>query len=243
MDLEIHILTPPGDNYIYVCRYGQSKAFVVDPGRADTVSACLRQHRLRLTHILLTHHHGDHIYGVPDLKRQTGCKVIGSDPIQIPLIDISVSGGQQIALDKLSIAVIATPGHTQSSVCYFMPIQPCNPIPRVWTGDTLFVGGCGRIFECDPTTMYRSLHSLAALPDETEVYCGHEYSIENFRFASALCPDQIVYRDRLKEVESLVRSHCSAVPSTIAREKQTNIFLRADSVEQFAHLRGLKDHF
>ena len=152
---------------------------------------------------------------------------------------------------------MATPGHTRTSVCYYVPPQTDDEPGVVYTGDTLFVGGCGRLVECDAATMWESLQKLAALPPETLVYCGHDYTLENYEFAVAIAPDSRRFRDRLAEVQKAVEYGHLTVPSTIAQERATNIFLRADnpqikaalgmpdaeSHEVFAELRRRKDLF
>jgi hydroxyacylglutathione hydrolase len=232
-----------GDNYIYLCRATDGGAFVVDPGQAAVVLQALKARGGRLTHILLTHHHGDHTGGAARLRDLTGCRVVGADTIEVPLIDTIAAGGEEFAFGGLRIKTISTPGHTRDSVCYFLPAQPGIPTPILFTGDTLFVGGCGRVFECDAGTMWRSLNALAALPEETCVYCGHEYTVENYRFAARFFPRDAEYARRLAEALAAVQAGRPMVPSTIATEKRSNAFLRAGSIESFAHLRGLKDRF
>jgi hydroxyacylglutathione hydrolase len=239
--MDIEILTF-GDNYIYLCRTADG-AFVVDPGQAAVVLGALKARGGQLTHLLLTHHHGDHTGGTARLRELTGCRVMGADRVEMPLIDTIASGGEDFVIGGLHVRTLATPGHTRDSVCYFLPAQPGNPTPIVFTGDTLFVGGCGRVFECDAGTMWRSLSKLAALPEETQVYCGHEYTEENYRFAARFFPHDAEYACRLAEAQAAVRSGRPTVPSTIAAEKRANAFLRAESVESFAHLRSMKDRF
>lgn len=240
MDIEIQA---NGDNYIYICRTTDNSVFVVDPGNAAGVLAALDARGERLTHILLTHHHGDHTGGAAEIRYRMGCRVVGADPRQIPLIDTVVSDKQEIAVGGLRIQILATPGHTRDSVCYYVPEQSGHPTPSVFTGDTLFVGGCGRVLECDAGTMWRSLCTLAALPDSTQVYCGHEYSVENFRFATKFFPNDPEYARRLAESQNTIRAGRPTVPSTLSAEKRTNVFLRSGSAETFSHLRGLKDRF
>ncbi len=240
--MDIEILTF-GDNYIYLCRTADGVAFVVDPGQAAAVLAALKARGGRLTHVLLTHHHGDHTGGAARLREQTDCHVVGGDRVEVPVIDTVAAGGEEFAIGGVQVRTIATPGHTCDSVCYFLPAQPGNPTPMVFTGDTLFVGGCGRVFECDAGTMWRSLNDLAALPEETRVYCGHEYTVENYHFATKFFPRDAEYACKLAEAQAAVRAGRPMIPSTIAAEKRANVFLRAGSVESFAHLRGLKDRF
>jgi hydroxyacylglutathione hydrolase len=216
-----------GDNYIYVYRLTDSEVLVVDPTDAAQVLDRLERQGLTLTTILVTHHHWDHTAGVTALKSQTDCRVVSADPRRIKGTNHVVSDGDRIAVEGREIAVLGTPGHTRSCVCYYLhPLGP-GTAGIVWTGDTLFVGGCGRPMECDASVLWRSLVKVAALPDETLVYCGHDYTAENYEFALTIEPDNEAVRRRLRDVEETARQGVPSVPSTVAREKATNIFLRA----------------
>jgi hydroxyacylglutathione hydrolase len=246
-----------GSNFIYLHPYGDGGAFVVDPGDAPVVLQVLKQHGLRLTAILVTHHHWDHVAGAADLHTQTGCEVIGTDRGLIPASDRTVADGAVLPFAEVSVHVIATPGHTRQSVCYYVPARNDDGPGVVYTGDTLFVGGCGRLFECDAATMWQSLQRLAALPNETLVYCGHDYTLENCEFAVTIDPDNRRFHDRLAEVQKTIEYGRLTVPSTMAQEKAANIFLQADQSrvktalgmtseppeEVFAELRRRKDLF
>ena len=178
------VITIPalGDNFIYLCRYEQGKAFAVDPCESVKVLNALKEHDLKLTHILITHHHGDHTGGVGKLKNTTGCSIIGADGRRITGIDKVVANGDIITIGDRQIKVIGTPGHTRTSVCYYMK-GTVDKAGIVWTGDTMFIGGCGRILECDANVLRESLLKIAALAEDTLVYCGHDYTIENYEFA------------------------------------------------------------
>jgi hydroxyacylglutathione hydrolase len=216
---DITVIPALGDNYIYLCRYGQGRAFVVDPGEARVVEAEIRKQRIELTHILLTHHHFDHTAGAAELKKKYGCDVI--------------NGGEALKLGELDIETIATPGHTKDSVCYYVTSGQWK---AVFTGDTLFVGGSGRPIECSRQQMWRSLEKVAALPEETEVYCGHDYTLDNYRFTLSIEPDN---QDVKKCIAELKAGKCP-VPSAIAQEKKTNVLLRAgcDSVKAAVGMEG-----
>ena len=233
------IITIPalGDNLIYVYRYDRSDSLVVDPGDSSAVVRILKEHGLALTTILVTHHHGDHTGGTAELKRKTGCTVIGGDRARTPGIDRLVEDGQILTLGDTRIQVIATPGHTRTSVCYYVPPSNGDKSGILWTGDTLFVGGCGRLLECDAQTMRQSLLRLASLPNETLVYCGHDYTLENYEFASSIEPDNPAVRQRLDEIKQAHRQGRPTVPSTMLQEKATNPFLRADTPELKAALK------
>jgi hydroxyacylglutathione hydrolase len=214
------VITIPalGDNYIYLCRYGQHNAFVVDPGDAGAVLETLEEHRLNLTHALATHHHFDHTAGMKHLNKKTGCDAIFGEKAQI------------FHVDNVNIQIIASPGHTQDSVCYYVePHEKKRGL--LFTGDTLFIGGCGRPIECDASIMWTSLQKIAALPDDTLVYPGHDYTEENYEFALTIEPNNEVVKKRLQEIRECQKTGKPTVPSSIGQEKATNIFLRADSLE------------
>jgi hydroxyacylglutathione hydrolase len=255
----VTVITIPalGDNFIYLVRYDGNDSFAVDPGDASLVLKSLKKHDLNLKAILLTHDHWDHVGGASELKRKTECEIIAGYEGRSRDIDKVVENGRILTMGDRKVEVLTTPGHTRTSVCYYM--QPPGDTQKgfVWTGDTLFAGGCGRLFECGPETMWESLLKLASLPDDTLVYCGHDYTLENYEFALSIEPDNKAVKKRLDEVrQAAIRSE-QTVPSTIAQEKATNVFLLADSpelrtalgmtqaraVEVFAELRRRKDRF
>jgi hydroxyacylglutathione hydrolase len=226
------VITIPalGDNYIYLCRYHQSNAFVVDPGDAGAVFNALEKHSLNLTHVLATHHHFDHVSGVKDLKRKTNCEIFGSDKNKISIIDQVVDDHGVIAVCGTHIKVITTPGHTRGCVCYY--VQPTkNHTGVLFTGDTLFIGGCGRPIECDASTLWDSLQKLAARPGDTLVYPGHDYTEENYEFALTIEPGNTLVKKALQAVKEWQRQGKPTVPSNIGHERATNVFLRADDPE------------
>jgi len=216
-----------GDNYVYVYPDDARNALVVDPSEASLVLDVLEQKRLTLTTVLVTHHHGDHTAGIRQVKAQTGCTVIAADERRIDGIDRTVAEGDRLAFGNREITVLATPGHTRTSVSYYVRPSTSGEPGMVWTGDTLFIGGCGRPMEEDATVLWESLTKLAALPDETLVYCGHDYTAENYEFALTIEPDNPLVRGELQAVQQAARQGRPSVPSTIAREKATNVFLRA----------------
>ena len=240
-----------GDNLIYLYRYNQSDCLAVDPG--ESMLKILKEQDLSLKMVLVTHHHWDHTGGVAELKKKTGCKVVGGDKRRIRGIDQSVKDGEILPVGDAEVHVIATAGHTSTSVCYYVPPSPTNASGILWTGDTLFVGGCGRLFESNARTMFESLQKLASLPDDTLVYCGHDYMVENYEFALSIQPDNQAIRLRLNDI----RQSGQTVPSTILEERTTNVFLlagtpelkaalnmpEAKGFEVFAELRRRKDIF
>jgi hydroxyacylglutathione hydrolase len=252
----VMVLRALADNFIYLHPCGDGRAFVVDPSDAAAVLRTLREHGLSLTAVLLTHHHWDHVAGAVDLRLQTHCDLVGVGHTLIPAPSRMVADSDILTLGKREVEVLATPGHTRASVCYY--VYPAAGMPGVvYTGDTLFVGGCGRVLEGDAATMWQSLRKLAALPPDTLVYCGHDYALENYEFALTIEPDNPRLRERLAEVQKAVEYGQLTVPSTIAQEKATNLFLQADrpalqaalglpdapAEQVFAELRRRKDLF
>ncbi len=215
----VTVISALGDNFVYLCRYGQGKAFVVDPGDARVVEAEIQKQRIELTHILLTHHHYDHTAGVAELKKKYCCEII--------------TGGKQLKLGEMNIETIEIPGHTKDSVCYYVTSGQGK---TVFTGDTLFVGGCGRPMECSRQVMWRSLEKLIVLPEETEVYCGHDYTLDNYQFALSIEPDN----QEIKKCVAELKSGKCPVPSSIGQEKRRNILLRAgcDRVKAALNMEG-----
>jgi hydroxyacylglutathione hydrolase len=253
------VITIPAfdDNFIYLYCYNQNHSLAVDPCDSSFVLRTLQEQDLSLKIILITHHHWDHVAGAVDLKRQTGCKIIGADKQRIPGIDSVVEDGHILSIGDRKIRVIATPGHTITSVCYYMEPSAGNKNGILWTGDTLFVGGCGRLLECNAQSMWDSLQKLASLPGDTLVYCGHDYTLENYEFASGIEPDNQAVKERLDQIRQLQTQGKLTVPSSISQEKIANCFLRAgtpelkaalgmqhsQTVDVFAELRRRKDVF
>lgn len=254
--LEIIQLPALTDNYIYLLHEPVSgETAAVDPADAEPVIVALREKGWRLSYIFNTHHHGDHVDGNLQLKRQTGCKIVGAktDNRRIPGIDIEVEHGDQLRLGEQIFEIIATPGHTLGHIVYY-----CAESEALFCGDTLFSLGCGRLFEGSAEQMWNSLQRLKALPGSTRIYCAHEYTQANGRFARTLEADNLQLQARLSEVDRLRNQQLSTLPSTIALELATNPFLREDSpsirsvvaaseadspIEVFARIRHMKDQF
>jgi hydroxyacylglutathione hydrolase len=226
------------DNYVYLARDRATGACAaVDPAVAEPVLAALDQRGWRLSHILNTHHHHDHVGGNLELKRRTGCTVVGNaeDAARIPGIDVRVRDGDEYALGASRAEVIAVSGHTVGHIAYWF--AGANVL---FCGDTLFALGCGRLFEGTASQMWHSLSRLRALPDETRVYCAHEYTEANAAFALTVDPENAALADRAEAVRAARRAGRPTVPSTMADERRTNPFLRADdpSLAQAAGLAG-----
>jgi hydroxyacylglutathione hydrolase len=226
------------DNYIWLLRQG-SRAAAVDPGDAAPVLEFLHGERLSLSSILITHHHQDHQGGIGNLlERFPGAEVCGPERESITGLTAPLRGGEQIRPARLDFAlrVLAVPGHTLGHLAYYG--EGC-----LFCGDALFAGGCGRLFEGTPAAMAESLARLAALPDDTRVYCAHEYTEANLRFALAVEPGNRALRRRADEVAVARAKAMPTVPSTLAVEKATNPFLRCGvpEVAAAARARGAAD--
>lgn len=210
------------DNYVWLLRNGRWAA-AVDPGEAEPVLDYLAREGLSLAAILNTHHHGDHVGGNADLLARFQVPVYGPKRERIEGVSRPVAEGQRVVLPELALelAVLDIPGHTVGHVAYY-------GANAVFCGDTLFACGCGRLFEGSPAEMYRSLQKLSDLPDDTRVYCAHEYTLANIRFARVVEPDNrdLVQREA-SEREAWERKQ-PTLPSTIGLEKRTNPFLRCD---------------
>lgn len=240
------------DNYIWLV-HDTTDAVVIDPGDAAVVTAALARRALTLRAILVTHHHPDHTGGVATLKTQTGATVYApaAEATRIAGVDQPVVDNQELAfaLPALTLRVLAVPGHTLGHVAYYAAAHAW-----LFCGDTLFSGGCGRLFEGSAAQMYASLQRLAALPADTRVYCAHEYTVANLRFAHALEPGNPQVRAALADAEARRHAGQATVPSTIGIERAINPFLRCGTasatvdptpaaVEIFAARRRQKDAF
>lgn len=227
---------PNGDNYIYVI-HDMTDAIVIDPGNSRAVMDFIGHNNLNLTAVFLTHHHHDHTDGALPLHKTTGCEVYGTQEPGNGIFK-QVTDGLSCSVGQISIQVIAVPGHTDDHVAFYLP--ECKAL---FTGDTLFVAGCGRVFTGRYEEMWKSLRRLGSFPDDTLVYCGHEYTEENLLFAAKVEPDNLAIQDALKRVRILLGMGKFSVPSTIGEEKQTNPFLRAMDAIAFEELRKRKDSF
>jgi hydroxyacylglutathione hydrolase len=210
------------DNYLWLIHNGNHAA-VVDPGDASPVLAALDAHRLSLVAILLTHHHADHVGGVPSLLQQFRVPVFGPLTEQIKNITAALAEGDCAVIPRLNLtlSVLDVPGHTRGHIAYVAAEQGW-----LFCGDTLFAGGCGRLFEGTPEQMIASLTKLAALPDSMQVYCAHEYTLSNLRFAREVEPSNEAIHARIRSEQTKRDQGDPTVPSTIGLEKLTNPFLR-----------------
>ncbi|MGQ0662201.1 MAG: hydroxyacylglutathione hydrolase [Pseudomonadota bacterium] len=255
MTLEIDHLVCLRDNYVWLLREPASGAVAaVDPSEAAPVKAKLDALGWRLTHILNTHHHPDHTGGNLALKERTGCTIVGpaADRARIPGIDIALADGESYAFGREIARVLDIPGHTRGHIALWF-----EAAEALFCGDTLFTLGCGRLFEGTPAQMWTSLGKLKRLPGTTRVYCGHEYTQSNARFALSVDPDNAELRARAARVDAARARGLPTVPATLAEECRTNPFLRADQpalarwvgapegdpVAIFAAIRSAKDRF
>jgi len=217
---EISFIPAFKDNYIWLLSAG-GRAIVVDPGESLPVLTRLAAAHLKLEAILVTHHHADHQGGIAALIEYDQVPVFGPGSESITALDRPLEGGETISLLGQSIEVLAVPGHTQGHLAYHWP-------GALFCGDTLFGAGCGRLFEGTPAQMHASLQRLAGLPDDTRVYCAHEYTEANLRFARAVEPNNAAIEARSAKVAELRTRGLPSVPSCLSEEKATNPFLRCD---------------
>ena len=236
--LDIHLFPCLDDNYgVLINDPATGVTASIDAPDADDVRAALKQKGWTLTHILTTHHHHDHTGGNAELKAETGCKIIGprGEAAKIPGLDEAVGEGDTFKLGSVEVKVIETPGHTLGHITYYIPAASV-----AFAGDTLFALGCGRVFEGTPEMMYASLQKLAALPGDTTVYCGHEYTLSNAKFALTIEPENKALQERMNEITALRADGKPTVPTTIAQELTTNPFLRAHvpAIQQHLNMAG-----
>jgi hydroxyacylglutathione hydrolase len=223
-----------GDNFIHLLLAGRQAA-AVDPGAAEPVAAALQAQGCMLELVLITHHHGDHTGGVSELKKRFSCRVVAPAGNLAPSHE-TVAGGERVPFSGCSIQVLAVPGHTANDVAYYLP-----GAQAVFTGDTLFAGGCGRVFSGQPQVLWASLCRLRALPAGTQVFGGHDYTRENLEFAAHIEPGNAAVRARLDGVRRRESEGGPFEASTLAEERQTNPFFRCRDAADFARVRALKD--
>ncbi|SFM55942.1 hydroxyacylglutathione hydrolase [Marinobacter zhejiangensis] len=227
--LSISAIPAFNDNYIWCLFDSDSrKALVVDPGDARPVIAYLDEHGLTLDTILVTHHHPDHVGGIAELVRALGPdRIVAPSDSPFKAASETVSSGDRLIWRNVTFEVMAVPGHTLDHVAYFCP-SPVDGCPALFCGDTLFVCGCGRLFEGTPAQMRASLEQFLQLDDDTRVYCAHEYTLSNLKFARNLLPADQALADFERECEALRQDGTPTVPALLGREKQLNPFLRWD---------------
>ena len=239
--MKVQIIPCLKDNYSYLIIDEKSNiACVVDPSEAEPIIEYLKNTQIKLKFILNTHHHYDHVGGNQKLKEKYGASVIGykGDKERIPGIDILVNDQETWIHENFEAKVIHIPGHTLGHICFYFYKEE-----SVFTGDTLFSLGCGRIFEGTHEQMFSSLMKLKKLPKNTKVFCGHEYTLENSKFCLIHDKKNQNLKTKINDIKIKLKAGLSTVPSTIKDELECNIFLRSHNVESFSKLRDLKDNF
>jgi hydroxyacylglutathione hydrolase len=239
--LDIARIPVLNDNYVWLVHEpGSGETTVIDPAVAEPVLAEAERRGWRITQIWNTHWHPDHTGGNAAIKAATGAIVTAptAEAARIPTMDRGVGEGDRVALGPLEAEVMEVPAHTAGHIAYHLPTEQ-----SAFVGDTLFAMGCGRLFEGTAAQMHSNLERLGALPAETQIYCAHEYTLSNGRFALTVEPDNAALAARMAEVELAREAGRPTVPTTIALERDTNPFMRAGSVEEFARRRAAKDAF
>jgi hydroxyacylglutathione hydrolase len=255
MAAQTHLFLCLKDNYgVLVHDPDSGSTAAIDAPEATPVEVALKTTGWKLTDILVTHHHGDHTGGIAELKGRHRCRVVApkAEAGKIPLVDEAVREGDKVSVGKLSANVIETPGHTAGHITYWF-----HGDKLAFAGDTLFSIGCGRVIEGTPEMMWASLKKLRDLPGDTRVYCGHEYTLANIRFAETIEPGNAALKARAKEAAQQIANRQWTIPTTIDEEKAANVFLRADvpavaaavglagkpAAEVFAEIRARKNKF
>ena len=239
--MRVEIIPCLQDNYSYlIIDDNNNSACVVDPGEAKPIVDYLKNKNIKLKYILNTHHHFDHIGGNEYLKKKFGSIVVGfkKDINRIPEIDILLEDNQIWKAENFEAQIMHIPGHTIGHICFHFFKEKL-----VFTGDTLFSLGCGRIFEGTYKEMFESLNKIKSLPEETKVYCGHEYTLSNLKFCIKYNPENQNLKKKAENIKKKIDNGLPTIPSTIKDELECNIFLRANDLESFSKLRDLKDNF
>ena len=239
--MKIKIIPCLQDNYSYlIIDEVNNIACVVDPSEANPVIKFLEDNKIKLKFILNTHHHYDHVGGNQKLKEKYGASVVGyeGDKERIPGIDILINDQETWIHKNFEAKIIHVPGHTLGHICFYF-----HKDKSVFTGDTLFSLGCGKIFEGTYTQMFNSLMKLKKLPKNTKVFCGHEYTLQNSKFCIAHDENNENLKTKINDIKIKLKSGLSTIPSTIKDELECNIFLRSNSVETFSKLRDSRDNF
>ena len=239
--MRIEIIPCLQDNYSYlIIDESNNSACVIDPSEAYPIITFVENNDIKLKYILNTHHHFDHIGGNKELKKKFGSTVAGfkEDSHRIPEIDILLEDNQIWKAQNFIAKIIHIPGHTSGHICFHFFNEKL-----VFTGDTLFSLGCGKIFEGSYEQMFDSLNKIKSLPEETKVYCGHEYTLNNSKFCSKYDTENLNLKKKIENINKKITKGLPTVPSTIKGELDCNIFLRTKDLKSFSKLRDLKDNF
>ena len=239
--MKIEIIPCLQDNYSYlIIDENKSIACVIDPSESAPIINFLEKNKIKLKFILNTHHHYDHVGGNKELKQKYGASVLGykGDKERIPEIDIFLNDQEIWKNENFEAKIIHIPGHTLGHICFYFYKDK-----SVFTGDTLFSLGCGRIFEGTYEQMFESLKKLKELPQDTKIFCGHEYTLQNSKFCMIHDKNNLNLKAKIASIKIKLKAGISTIPSTIKDELECNIFLRSHNVETFSKLRDLKDNF
>ena len=239
--MKIEIIPCLKDNYSYlIIDQSKNHACVVDPSESEPIIKYLDKNKINLKFILNTHHHYDHVGGNELLQKKYNAKIVGykGDKKRIPGVDILVDDEQIWKNENFEAKIMHIPGHTTGHICFYFYN---NKI--IFTGDTLFSLGCGRIFEGTYLQMFNSLSKFKKLPLDTKIFCGHEYTIQNSKFCLTHDPSNQKLKNKIIEIKDKLINNLPTIPSTIKEELECNIFLKSDNLESFSKLRDLKDNF
>ncbi len=239
MAIEIVRVPVLSDNYVWLVHEATScETLVIDPAVAEPVLAAAEARGWKITQIWNTHWHPDHVGGNAEIKTATGCIITGpaAEAERISTLDVQVRGGEVVQLGDVRAMVLDVPAHTSGHIAYHFETEQV-----AFVGDTLFAMGCGRLFEGTAAQMYDNMRKLEALGDDTAIYCAHEYTLSNARFAVTVEPDNAALQQRVSDVVAARERGEATVPTTIALERATNPFMRASSVEELAARRAAKD--
>ena len=239
--MRVEIISCLKDNYSYlIIDDNNNSACVIDPSESKPIIDYLENKNIKLNYILNTHHHYDHIGGNKDLKKKYKSVVVGfkEDSDRIPEIDILIDNNQIWKAENFEAKIIHVPGHTSGHICFHFFKEKL-----IFTGDTLFSLGCGRIFEGSYEQMFQSLNKIKVLPKETKIYCGHEYTFNNAKFRKKYDSENKNLQKKIEKIEKQLENGIPTIPSTLKEELECNIFLKAKDIESFTKLRDLKDNF
>jgi len=239
--MRIEIIPCLQDNYSYlIIDESNNSACIVDPSEAEPIINFLKNKNIKLKYILNTHHHYDHVGCNLELKKRYNSKIVGfkEDKDRIPEIDVLVEDNQKWKGENFEAKIYHIPGHTSGHIAFHFFLEKI-----IFTGDTLFSLGCGRIFEGTYEQMFNSLKKIKELPKDTQIYCGHEYTLQNSKFCESNDPDNSNLKSKIKEIKEKIKNGHPTIPSILSDEIECNIFLKAKDVESFSKLRDLKDNF
>ena len=239
--MRVEVIPCLQDNYSYlIIDKINNTACVIDPSESKPIINFLEKENINLKYILNTHHHFDHVGGNKDLKKKYNSVVIGykDDSNRIPEIDILLEDNQIWKAENFEAKIMHIPGHTTGHICFHFFREKL-----LFTGDTLFSLGCGKLFEGTYEDMFKSLNKIKKLPIETKIFCGHEYTLQNSKFCIEHDPENINLKKKIKEIKKKLENSLPTIPSILKDEMECNIFLKAKNVESFSKLRDLKDNF